>query len=205
MGSRPVVVVGAGGHAKVVVSTLQAAGFTVASIYDDDPKKQGIEVLGVPVVGRVSSLDPSSARGVLAIGDNAIRARLARELGPMEWITVVHPASYVHPTARLGPGTVVFAGAVIQPHVSVASHVIINTGALVDHDCVVEDFVHVAPGVRLTGGVRVQRGAFLGTGSVVIPKRTIGQWTTVGAGGVVTTDLPNGVTAVGVPARVKEH
>jgi sugar O-acyltransferase (sialic acid O-acetyltransferase NeuD family) len=199
--SKTVVVIGAGGHAKVVISTLQAAGYVVTDVFDDNHAKWGASVLNVPVSGGLSEMAQSGLRrAVIAIGDNHIRERLAREIN-MEWVSVSHPQSYVHSSVKLGEGSVVFAGAIIQPDTVVGAHAIINTAATIDHDCALGDFVHLAPGVRLAGGVQVARGAFLGAGTVVIPSRRIGEWAVVGAGGVVVKDILDGVTAVGIPAR----
>lgn len=200
--SRPVAVIGAGGHAKVVISTLQAAGQTVAAVFDDDPVKWGSHLLGVPVRGPVAGLREAGFRAaVIAVGDNADRQRIAGGLSGLEWVSAIHPTAYVHPSARIGPGTVVFAGAAIQPDSAVGAHVIINTGAKVDHDCFLGDYVHLAPGVHLAGGARISPGSFLGVGVSVIQGVQIGEWTTVGAGAAVIGSLPARVTAVGVPAR----
>ncbi len=205
--SRSVAVIGAGGHAKVVIATLRAAGFTVQAVFDDNPSRTGFEVLGVPVLGPIDSLvNAGFSVAVIAIGDNAVRQRIAQRLTHMQWLTAVHPNAWVHPSVRLGAGTVVFAGAVIQPEAVVGEHVIINTGATVDHECTVHDFAHIAPGAHLAGRVTVEEGAFVGMGSSVIQTVRIGAWTTLGAGAVVTQDIPAHVTAVGVPARVvKRH
>jgi sugar O-acyltransferase (sialic acid O-acetyltransferase NeuD family) len=201
-GFSPVAVIGAGGHARVVISTLSAAGFEVAGVFDDDPVTWGTTVAGIPVRGPVADVERRSHRcAVVAIGDNSVRDEITRSLPSLEWTTVVHPAASVDASARLGPGAVVCAGAIIQPAATIGAHVIINTAASVDHDCTLEEYAHLAPGVRLAGGVRIGRGALLGIGSVVIPNLSIGEWTVVGAGAVVVRDLPPRVTAVGVPAR----
>lgn len=198
----PVAIIGAGGHAKVVVSVLRAIGYEISAIYDDSPDKHLKHLAGVPILGPTATLEDSpETQAVVAIGDCAARERVVRRFQQLNWITAVHPAAYVDPTVQLGPGTVVFAGAVIQPDAVLGAHVIVNTGATVDHDCWVEDFAHLAPGVHLAGGVHIAHGAFLGIGAVVIPSRTVGRGTVVGAGGVVVEDLPDGVTAAGVPAR----
>ncbi|MGQ9623569.1 MAG: acetyltransferase [Candidatus Caldatribacteriaceae bacterium] len=195
-------VVGGGGHAKVVLSALQAAGVRVDGILDDDPQKQGLEILGVKIIGTIAkAAEFGKAKGVLAIGDNCTRQLLAKKLSEWEWLTVIHPKAYVHPTAKIGPGTVIFAGAIIQPDVSLGAHVIINTGATVDHDCVVEDFVHLAPGANLAGSVSIEEGVLIGVGAAVVPGVRVGAWTIVGAGAVVVKDLPSCVVAVGVPAK----
>jgi len=192
-----IVVIGAGGHAKVLISTLTARGFSIAAVFDDDDTKWGMDAQGT----RVSRIERErGGRGVIGIGDNAQRRDMARALN-LEWQTVVHPSAFVHSSAKLGRGTVVFAGAVVQPDAVIGDHVIVNTGATIDHDCTIGDYAHLAPGVHLSGSVHVDEGAFLGIGSVVIPGVKIGRWSTLGAGAVATRDLADGVTAVGVPAR----
>ncbi|OZC03408.1 NeuD/PglB/VioB family sugar acetyltransferase [Rubricoccus marinus] len=194
-----VLVVGAGGHAKVVIATLRASGAEIAGMLDDAPEAS--PVLGVPVVGRTEVLSSHAGQAVIAIGSNRVRQRIAGEYPSVAWATVVHPAAVVHESVALGPGTVVFAGAVLQPDTVVGRHAIINTSATVDHDGDIGDFVHVAPGCNLSGGVTLGEGVFLGVGGAALPGATVGAWTVVGAGGVVVRDLPANVTAVGIPAR----
>jgi sugar O-acyltransferase (sialic acid O-acetyltransferase NeuD family) len=195
------VVVGSGGHAKVVIATAHAAGLEVRAIVDDDPVTHGRRVLDVPVVGPSAPvLADEAAFAILAIGSNRARHRLAAA-ARCRFATIVHPSAVVHPSVLLAPGTVVFAGAVIQPDSVLGAHVIVNTGASIDHDCAIGDGVHLAPGVRLAGNVTLGEGAFLGIGACAIPGVTIGAWTTVGAGAAVVHDLPADITAVGVPAR----
>lgn len=199
---KQVYVIGAGGHAKVVISTLLAAGGNIQAIFDDDPQKWGGSLLGIPVTGSTSELGRlTSARAVIAIGDNAARRRLAKRFQRVNWVTVVHPSAIVDTSVRIGPGTVVFAGTVIQPATVIGAHSIINTGATVDHDCFVEDYAHIAPGAHVGGRVRLGEGGFLGIGSTVISGVMVGRWTVVGAGGVVVRDLPDDVVAIGVPAN----
>lgn len=198
-----VIIIGAGGHAKVVIATAQAAGITVSGLYDDAPEMAGRFVLGVPVLGTTRDIDVAEIdAAVLAIGNNATRRRLAQAHSGLPWATLIHPAAVVHETARLGPGSVVFAGSVIQPEAEVGAHVIVNTCASVDHDCRIGDFVHIAPGARLAGNVRVGAGSLVGIGSCTAPNTNIGDWSIIGAGGAVTDEIPDGVLAAGVPARV---
>ncbi len=194
-------IVGAGGHAKVVLATARAAGFTDVALVDDDPARHGSEVLGVPVGGAsAAALADAGAAAVLAIGDNEVRARLGSGAA-CPFATVVHPGAMVHATVDLGDGTVVFAGAVIQPDARLGRHCIVNTSASIDHDCVLGEAVHIAPGTRLGGDVTLEDAVFLGVGAVVAPGVRIGAGTVVGAGASVVRDLPPGITAVGVPAR----
>lgn len=198
-----VVVIGGGGHAKVVVATLQAMGYYVCAVYDDDERKWNTDILGVPVAGPTELVMSSGVcAAVIAIGNNAIRRQVAERLeSACKWITAVHPRAYVHPSATLGEGTVVLAGAIIQPEAVVGEHCIINTGATIDHDCIIGAFSHVAPGAHLAGGVRVGMGALIGVGSAIIPGISVGSWSVVGAGSVVVKDVPDKSTVVGVPAK----
>jgi sugar O-acyltransferase (sialic acid O-acetyltransferase NeuD family) len=199
--SEPIVLLGAGGHAKVVLATLVACGHEVSEVLDDDAGRHGTSLLGRPVSGpiaghRFASRQPATA----AIGDNRIRRGLSTL--DLAWVGAVHPAATVHATVSCGAGTVILAGAVVQPDTALGAHVIVNTSAAVDHDCRIGDWVHLAPGCRLAGGVRVEEGALLGIGSAVIPGVTIGAWATVGAGAVVLADVAPGSVVAGVPARV---
>ena len=193
-----VVVIGAGGHAKVLISTLLARGMAIAAVFDDDRTKWGMDAQGT----RVSETQRErGGSAIIAVGGNARRMEMARALH-FEWETVVHPSACVHPSVKIGRGTVIFAGAVIQPDAVIGDHVIVNTGATIDHECVIGDFAHLAPGVHLAGAVQVGEGAFLGIGSVAIPGVKIGRWSTLGAGAVALHDLPDGAVAVGNPARI---
>lgn len=198
--------IGAGGHGKVVVATLTAAGYRILGLLDDEPSKWNRKVLDLPVLGAITEVEHVTLpRAVIAIGDNHSRKKVAERLKNVDWISVVHPAALVHPSVRLGAGTVVFAGAVIQADSTIGLHCIINTSASVDHDCMLGDFTHVAPGAHLGGNVELGEGVFLGIGSAVIPAKRVGHWTVVGAGGVVTAELGPNVIAVGIPARPVER
>jgi sugar O-acyltransferase (sialic acid O-acetyltransferase NeuD family) len=196
-----VVIVGSGGHAKVVIATAQAAGVSIGGVVDDDPARWGQRILGFTIHGPAREvLDDPHRLAVLAIGTNRVRQRLATT-ARCRFATLVHVSAIVHPSVHLGPGTVVFAGAVIQPDAVLGAHVIVNTGASIDHDCALGDFVHVAPGSRLAGNVTLDEGAFLGIGAVAIPGTRIGAWATVGAGAAVIAPIPAESIAVGLPAR----
>jgi sugar O-acyltransferase (sialic acid O-acetyltransferase NeuD family) len=201
---KEIIVLGAGGHAKVILSMLLVAGARVAGIYDDDPAKRGTMVFHVPVLGSISELKYDQGRRyVIGVGDNTMRHHIAARFPAVDWLTVVHPKAYVHPSCSLGVGSVVVAGAVIQSGVRVGRHCIINTGATVDQDCVIGDFCHLGPGCSLSHAVTVSEGVFMGINSAATSRLGVGAWTTLGAGGLINSDLPGGVLAVGAPATVR--
>jgi sugar O-acyltransferase (sialic acid O-acetyltransferase NeuD family) len=197
------IAIGAGGHAKTVISTALAAGFDVVCVFDDNPQRWGDRILGVLVDGPVlKAREFEHTPAVIAIGDGAVRRRIA-DLLPRKWSCVVHPFSYVDPSAVLGEGTVVAAGAVVQPAAVVGKHCVVNTSTSIDHDCRLGDFVTTGPGVHLAGGVTIGDQVLLGVGSCVKPGCRIGQGAILGAGAVAVNDVPGHVVAYGVPARVQ--
>ena len=205
-----ILIIGAGGHGQVVADIFRArrlAGLAADEVgfVDDDPACQGCSFIASPVLGTV---DRSSGirhdAVIVAIGDNATRARIFLEFaGAGEQMAIgAHPRSTIAADVSLGPGSMVCAGAVINTGTTIGRNVIINTGATVDHHSVIGDHVHIAPGVHMGGAVHVGDGALVGIGAIVLPGVRIGAWSTVGAGAVVTADVPSHATAVGVPARV---
>lgn len=205
----PVIVIGAGGHAKVVLDALLAAGIEVLGLVDADPMRQNGTVLGVPVIGgdaRLADFGPARIRLAVGIGGGEIPAARRdiferyRSQG-YGFVTAVHPAAVAGREVSLGEGAQVLAGAVINPGTVIGENAIVNTRAVVEHDCRVGAHVHVAPGAILAGGVEVGEEALIGAGAVVAPGRRVGRRCIVGAGAVLVRDLAAGLTAGGVPAR----
>jgi sugar O-acyltransferase (sialic acid O-acetyltransferase NeuD family) len=204
-----ILILGAGGHAQVIADSLLAAGTTQSGsapigYLDDDPALHGQTFLGLPVLGNFSQLRAIAHEGVVVgIGHNRTRAEVFLRLRPLGecFVTVIHPAAVVSRFASVGPGSVVGAGAVINPGAVIGENVILNTHCTVEHHCRVGAHCHIAPGVHLGGEVLVGEGALVGIGATVRPRQSLGAWSLVGAGAVVTADVPPGVTVVGSPAR----
>ena len=203
-----IVLIGAGGHGKVVLDAVRLEGrHRVVGFLDAAPALHGTTVHDVPVLGGPNLLDrlvSQKVRGVIvAIGDNRTRANYAAEAeaAGLELVSAVHPRAIVAGSATVGRNVLIAAGAVVAVDAVIGDSTIINTAAVVDHECEIGRAVHVAPGVRLAGRVTVGEAAFIGIGAVVLQCLSIGERATVGAGAVVRTDVPAGVTVVGVPAR----
>jgi UDP-perosamine 4-acetyltransferase len=202
---RGVVVVGAGGHAKVCIESLLSMGeqvdFCVGDAHSQD------FCLSVPVLKGDEHLvrlrNDGYERVFIAIGSNRLRERLAdfAVAQGYELVNAISRHAVISPTAQMGTGIAVMAGAVINAEAFVDSLAIINTGACVDHDCRIGKAAHVAPQCGLAGNVTVGSKSFLGIGSRVIPEISIGSDVMVGAGSVVVTNIENDQTVVGIPAR----
>jgi len=202
-----VVILGAGGHGRVVAEAALMAGFHLLGFIDEDPALLSTTPLGLPVLGITSAIESRliACDGVLfGVGRNNIRTDLLRRFGLSghRLPTVIHPRAWVSPTATLGAATVVMANATVQTGCRIGAAVIINTNASVDHDGVLADGVHVSPGAHLAGGVTVGVGTHIGIGATVIEGIRIGAGCLIAAGAVVVRDVLDGQRVAGVPARV---
>lgn len=201
---RGVAVIGAGGHGRCLIGVLRAAGREPAVVFDDTEQLWGSDCLGVPIEGPIEAARGYPGPAVIAIGNNAARARISADL-KLDWIKVIHPFSSIDPDVELGAGTVVMPGVVIQTGAKIGIHVIISIRASVAHDSTVGDFSLVGSAAHVCGYATLGTGVFLGAASTANNGVVIGDWSVVGIGTVVVRDLPGMVVAVGVPARLIKH
>jgi len=204
------IILGGGGHARVLIDTLRsAAGVVPCGVLDADESRWGQRLLDVPILGGDELLEDLIRRGLthflVGLGgarDNRPRRRLFelaanQGLTPM---TVAHPSAVCSSWAVIGAGTVVYPTAVVNAAAELGVNVIVNTGAIVEHDCRVGDHAHVSTGATLCGAVRVGALAHVGAGATVRQGITIGEGAVVGAGAVVIDDVEPWTVVVGVPA-----
>lgn len=205
-----VLIIGAGGHGQVVADILwrmQEVGEKILPLgyLDDDPALHGQKKCGLPVLGNLTDLHLFAHDAlVLAIGNNRIRQQVAQALQAQgeQFMTARHPTAVIAPDVSIHSGCMICANVVINPGTIIGSHVILNTACTVDHHNQIGDFAHIAPGAHLGGDVQIGVGSLIGIGGIITPQTQIGNGCTVGAGAVVLHDLPDGVTAVGVPAHL---
>lgn len=194
------VIIGAGGHGKVIADNALKNGYTDICFVDD--RLTGV-CMDFPIVGTseaIHSLNDGKTDFVIAVGNNEIRKRIALAYD-VNWVTLIHPAAQIAACVSVGKGTVVMAGAIINACATVGAHCIINTGTIVEHDNVIEDYVHISPGAALGGTVRVGTQTHVGIGAVVRNNIAICGMCTIGAGAVVVKNIEHSGTYVGVPAK----
>jgi len=202
---RRVIIVGAGGHAKVVIDVLRMAGWRPEGLLDCNPIKRS--VLGVEVVGddhlSRSLFEAGYRNAFVAIGRNDLRRRLGTQLRDMGFtiVTAAHPTATISPSAIIGSGVVIMPHAIINADARIRDFAIINTGAIVEHDCVVGEAAHIAPRSVIGGQVMIEDEVFFGIGAVARPHSVIGARSTVGAGAVVVGNVQPLQIVAGIPAR----
>jgi UDP-perosamine 4-acetyltransferase len=205
----PVIVIGAGGHAKVLIDALLAIGIEVLGATDMDPVRLDSSIGGLRVLGDDNILvryAPQAVRLVNGLGSVAVttaRQRIYEKYKGLGYSfeTIVHPSAVVSKDVELSEGVQVMAGAIIQAGSRVGQNTIINTGATIDHDCEIGAHVHLAPGAILSGNVKVGSGSHIGTGAIVIQNVRVGRNDIIGAGSVVVENIADDRKVIGVPAR----
>lgn len=209
---RPVcIVLGGGGHARVLIDSLQASEVAVIhGVLDPNRSLWGETLLGVPVLGGDDLLPGLFEQGVThfvvglgSIGNSHLRARLfeaglSRSLKPL---TVMHPSAICSVWAKIGDGSQLFPASVVNANASLGENSIINSGAIVEHDCLIGAHTHIATGAKLSGGVKIGAGAHVGAGAVIRQDINIGAGAIIGAGACVIRDVAPETIVVGVPAQ----
>ncbi|OHC75509.1 MAG: sugar acetyltransferase [Rhodospirillales bacterium RIFCSPLOWO2_12_FULL_58_28] len=207
--NRPVIIIGAGGHAKVVIDALLLIGIKVFAAADIDPARRGQSILSIPIIGEdriAAEHAPDSvmlANGIGSTGNPKARRAVFYRFKKLGYVfrTVIHPSAVIARDVEIGEGCQIMAGVVIQTGVRTGINSIINTRSSVDHDCRIGDHVHIAPGVTLSGAVIIGDGAHLGSGATVIQECSIGNDCIIAAGAVVVDNVAPGIVVRGVPAK----
>lgn len=205
----PVIIMGAGGHAKVLIDVLFLNSIEILGATDADPEKTGGVLLGVPVIGddeAILKYPSDKIRLVNGIGSVNVKSRRRLAFASFKergycFAEVIHPSAIISRDVTISEGAQIMAGAVVQTGSHVGENVIINTHATIDHDCHVGNHTHVSPGATLSGMVWVGENVHIGTGASVIQGVRIGAGSLIAAGAVVVRDLMNNAKVAGVPAR----
>lgn len=189
---------GAGGHSKVVWDAMQKINLSCDGFIDDRSINQW---MGLPVFHPALLSDKGLFSLHIAIGSNKTRENIVEKLHHTSFLSVFHFDSIVSLTALIKHGTFLAAGSLVGPDASVGEHCIVNHHAIIDHDCTIGDFCHLAPHATLGGGVKVGKGVLIGSGAIVLPGLEIGDYSVIGAGSVITKNVPSGAIFVGNPAK----
>lgn len=194
------IIIGAGGHGRVIADNALKNGYTDVSFVDDAAIG---DRMGFPIIGTISEIETfndGNTDFILGIGNNAVRKMIAEKYN-INWVSLIHPTAQLAINVSVGKGTVVMAGVIINPCATIGEHCIINTNAVVEHDNDIKDYVHISPGAMLGGTVQIGEQTHIGIGAAVKNNTAVCDTCVVGAGAVVVNDIKEIGTYIGVPAR----
>lgn len=211
MKTKKIAVYGASGFGRELVWLIQDCdGYDVVTFIDDDIAKHGSSLNGIPILGLEQAYKKfPNAKVVGGVGVPKTRETLIKKAARVgfDFETIIHPRVELSKWIKIGLGTVICAGNILTTNITLGKHVQINLDCTIGHDVIMGDYTTLAPGIHVSGWVHFGKRVYVGTGAVMIngtedQPLTIGDNSIIGAGAVVTKNIPSGVTAVGVPARV---
>ncbi len=192
---KDIIIIGAGGHARVIADMVKKSGDNVKGFLDDDLSKDG-------VIGKIDDcVKFSDCFFVIAIGNNQIRKSIAEKFPDLKYRTIIHPRAVISENVEIGAGSVVMANAVINANTKIGTHCIINTASVVEHDNIISDFAHISPGATLCGGTTVGELTQIGAGAVTKNGTSVCSNCVIGISAAVTEDITVQGVYAGVPAK----
>jgi sugar O-acyltransferase (sialic acid O-acetyltransferase NeuD family) len=210
-----IVIVGAGGFGREVLEIFKDQNrikkrWNIVGFVDDDKKLHGKMVNGYPVLGDLDWLKEHNKENlscVCAIGMPETRKKVVAELQKIDvkFSNAIHSSVLMSEFVELGDDVIICAGSILTVNIKIGDHVHIDTNCTVAHDAVIRNYCRLSPGVKVNGHVNLGEGVFIGAGTTLVNDTSVGNWSVIGAGAVVTENIPDNVVAVGAPARVIQN
>lgn len=202
---KKIVIIGAGGHGKVIADIIEKSGDEIVGFLDDNKELGTTVINNYKIIGDLNNrftmaVTKKDVEFIIAIGDNRKREEISHSPN-LKFYTAIHPSAQIGLDVEIQEGTVIMANACINSSAKIGKHCIINTGAIIEHDNIIEDFVHISPNVALGGTVKIGKNTHIGIGSTIKNNITICENCKIGAGAVVVKDIKEEGTYVGVPAK----
>ena len=200
---KPIIILGSGGHAKVIADALKLLGKQVLGFVTNS-KESKKDIIGINILGddsildKYSSIDIDLANGIGSIPYDSTRWDVAKKMRNkgFHFPTIIHPTAFVSSDISFDEGIQIMAGAIIQAGTTIGMDTIINTSVAIDHDCSIGKNCHLAPGTVCSGGVSIERGVHVGTGSIIIQNINIGKDTNIAAGSILHKDVESKITFI---------
>ncbi len=204
------ILIGGGGHCRVVIDVLNTLKIVPYGIFDDDRTYHGEKIMGITVLGAIDEFRDYAGKveyAVITITDPTTRQRLSRKCHEMSLKLrgFTHPSATISSFASISSKAQICSGCVINPSSLIKDHAIINTGAIIEHDTIIGEYSHVAPGARILGGAKIGDQCLIGASATVLPKVNVGKGAVVGAGAVVIQNVEDYSKYVGIPAKKVEY
>lgn len=209
---KSVVIVGAGGFGREVLEIFKdqnriSRSWNILGFVDENKQLQEKTLNSYPVLGGLDWLREHNSDNlgcVVAIGMCETRKQVVERLQEIgvNFYDAIHPSVIMSDSVKMGTDVIICAGSVLTVNITIGDHVHININSTIGHDAVIGSYCTINPIVAINGNNHLGEGVYVGTGATFIQEVSIGSWSTIGAGAVVIGDIPEKVTAVGVPAKV---
>lgn len=210
-----IIIVGAGGFGKEVLSTILQCDkikkeFDIIGFVDDNPTLKNSSINGIPVLGNIDWLLHSDLFPIgccVAIGDPKIRKKIILELENHDAIfpKIIHPSVLIPEFSSIAEGTIIQNGTIISTNIQIGKHVYINFNSTIGHDCKIENFVIISPGCNISGELVIEEGVFFGSGVVTRDKIKIGSWSHIGAGSIISKNIPKNSIFYAASGKLKTN
>lgn len=201
-----VIVIGSGGHSKVIIDILlKDKTKNIVGILDDNLENLSYDnILGIRILGKIDLIKdfPENYNYIIGIGDNKTRKKIAEEFTELKYTKAIHPDAIIGENVEILEGCVIMASAIVNSYSKIGKHCILNTGTIIEHDSVIENYVHISPNATLCGEVWIGEEVWIGAGAIIIPKIIIGEKSVIGAGAVVIKNLEKSIKVAGIPAKI---
>lgn len=141
---------------------------------------------------------------IIGIGFPDIVYRLATRLVSfpnLSFPNIHHPRSYKSDSVLVGRGNIFAPGVVVSVDVEIGSFNLFDWNVTLGHDSVVGNNNVFLPSCNISGSIKIGSGVLVGAGAQILPGLSICDHTVIGAGAVVTKDILEPGTYMGIPAR----
>lgn len=209
---KDIVIIGAGGLGKEIAQLVRDINtdentWNLLGFIDETTSKQGTLVNDIPVLGGfewLNTQDRKDIYAVCAVGNPKDKYNLIKKASPynLKFATLIHPDARLNKYCEIGFGSIICYGSMISVNTKIGNHVCINPGCGIGHDTIIDNYTSLYWNVTLSGNVYIRQGCEIGSKAVVIQKKTVGEWSIIGAGAVIIRDMPDHCTAVGVPGKI---
>ena len=203
--SENIIIIGAGGHGKVIADIIIKSGDCLLGFLDDNLSSEN-NISGYPILGKIGDIYKfeNKAKFIIGIGNNYTRKQITEKYKVI-WHTAIHPSAVIAFDVNIEAGTVVMANTVINTSAKIGKHCIVNSGAIVEHDNDISNYVHISPNVSIGGTVKLGELTHIGIGATIRNNISITSQCTIGAGAVVVKNIADRGIYVGIPAKKVEN
>lgn len=213
---KKVIIIGGLGSGTVIAQAIMDANnrgdlSVVVEGFMSHDKEVGELIEGIPVVVKQSKENVAKCFGegykfIFALhrmdgGERFTSLYDELGLGPEMMATFIHPNTYVAPNVVIRPGAIILPFVMISAGAVIGNNTLIMTGATIGHNTELADFTHIASQAVVGAYIRTSIGTHVGLNATIREYLSIGKYSTIGMGSVLTKNVGDHEMWVGNPAK----